>query len=481
MTPCGAAHRDDGVGVPREPLEVQLEALGLWHAALLLHLRAFKARFRAASCSLVVAADSRVFQVGAENMMYDGPLRLRVPLELALDPDNAFIVDIKLPKKEEAASSLTNMLQGILQNLSSAVASQDNQAGGTEGGSDPHGTAPPGASDLAQRLHTMMSSAAEAVLGSGSDVLVQGQQAAEQAGGEGGAEEEGEELRVPQLSDPVVGQVALRRLSLSLKLDEERLSELLADAGGDASGGSRGLLGLLMGCYGDLFSTSLDVGWRPDTREGAEEGATRPACMLTVANNEVTRVSASLESLIFQSCVSPRVAVRVLSAVVTGLLLRFYPRDSYQVRFWQRLFRHLHEYLGRDSLDALASLSASAELVKPPPPPTAPAPPHPRGPHHHAATGTAHGAAAPSTTHHRSASGSVRGGAPPAAAAAAAAGAAGQSKLRVVLAGDVGLGAAGLAPGTHPQPRCAPVYCVNDINLLTLLDSVRLLTDASAA
>jgi hypothetical protein len=60
----------------------------------------------------------------------------------------------------------------------------------------------------------------------------------------------------------------------------------------------------------DLFSASLDVGWRPDNAAGAAEGATRPAAMLTVANNDVTRVMASLESLMFQSCVSPQVAIR---------------------------------------------------------------------------------------------------------------------------------------------------------------------------
>jgi hypothetical protein len=36
-----------------------------------------QARFRSASCTLVTAADAHVFQAGAENVTYDGPLRLR--------------------------------------------------------------------------------------------------------------------------------------------------------------------------------------------------------------------------------------------------------------------------------------------------------------------------------------------------------------------------------------------------------------------
>jgi hypothetical protein len=37
-----ACCRDDEAGVPKEPLEVQLENLSLWHASLLTELRKFK-------------------------------------------------------------------------------------------------------------------------------------------------------------------------------------------------------------------------------------------------------------------------------------------------------------------------------------------------------------------------------------------------------------------------------------------------------
>ncbi len=41
-----AGDADGPSGPPREPLEVQLELLDLWHASLAKLLRAFKARFR---------------------------------------------------------------------------------------------------------------------------------------------------------------------------------------------------------------------------------------------------------------------------------------------------------------------------------------------------------------------------------------------------------------------------------------------------
>lgn len=70
---------------PREPLEVQLEALNLWHASLSQLLRSFKSRFRSMGCTLLAHADAEVFQVAAEGVHYDGPLKLRIPLDVSAE------------------------------------------------------------------------------------------------------------------------------------------------------------------------------------------------------------------------------------------------------------------------------------------------------------------------------------------------------------------------------------------------------------
>ena len=154
---------------------------------------------------------------------------------------------------------------------------------------------------------------------------------------------------VPVLEKPVVGQITVKRIALALKLDEQRVAELLgatkadltslnqeasrATAGSSAirssatstasgrsgsQGGAvpsaftgavqaasaaagvplaplsapssedGGLAGRLLGCFGDLFTASLDVGWKSEPNE---DGSRPPKCMLTIANNDVTRVS----------------------------------------------------------------------------------------------------------------------------------------------------------------------------------------------
>ena len=108
------------------------------------------------------------------------------------------------------------------------------------------------------------------------------------------------------------------------------------------------------------------------------------------------------------------------------------------MRFWQKLFSQLHEYLGKEALDVTACLSAHAEVVMR------------KSPSGAAATGQQRGGGATGAS---------------AAMAAAAAAAATEQKLRIVLSG--GSAQEGLS-------HVRPFALVNDISLLTVLESYRL-------
>lgn len=81
-----------------------------------------------------------------------------------------------------------------------------------------------------------------------------------------------------------------------------------ATAGATQPGAAADIAGRLLGCYGDLFTASMDMGWR--AQSDADGAAQRPCCMMTVQSNEITRLRAEVEGLWFQSTVSPRLAVR---------------------------------------------------------------------------------------------------------------------------------------------------------------------------
>ena len=118
--------------------------------------------------------------------------------------------------------------------------------------------------------------------------------------------------------------------------------------------------------------------------------------------------------------------------------------DSIEMRFWQKLFSQLHEYLGKEALDVTACLSAHAEVVVRKPPSRGAVSGQPRG-----------GAAGAS-----------------AAMAAASAAAATEQKLRIVLSG--GSAQEGLS-------HVRPFALVNDISLLTVLESYRLFGEGGSS
>lgn len=267
----------------------------------------------------------------------------------------------------------------------------------------------------------------------------------------------------PDASSPPIGRLSVRKLLLALRLDEERVVELLGLSSLSSSsnnqqqqqqeGGVSGegetsppllnsdlLAGRLLGCFGDLFSASMDIGWRS---EPEADGSCPPRCMLTIANNDVSRVRAQVESLLFQSCVSPRLAVCSAYSISANLLLRWYLEDSWEMRWHHRLWSLIQEVLCKESLDVTVCLSAHMELVKPQTPKNMKAQQQQQG-------------------------GKKTGTAPSSSSSTAELAAA--PKLRIVLSG--GSTRQGLL-------HVHPIYLLNDISMSTLFDSFKLFEEGS--
>ncbi|KAF5831414.1 hypothetical protein DUNSADRAFT_13149 [Dunaliella salina] len=184
---------------------------------------------------------------------------------------------------------------------------------------------------------------------------------------------------------------------------------------------------------------------------------------LEVANNKVTRATATVDSLMFQSIVSPGKAVKMIEQIVIPAMLRFYPRGSSQMRWWHKVFEQLYEYFGKDALDALMCVSARAEVVRhPEPKPSTKL---------QAARMQAQKAQQQRQQQQLTAEERTIEGLESWVAG---------SKLRVVLTGgssyDHGpAGGSSVAAQAQATPnllgQVAPIYVVNDVNLLTLMDT----------
>ncbi|KAF6255279.1 hypothetical protein COO60DRAFT_1702917 [Scenedesmus sp. NREL 46B-D3] len=241
------------------------------------------------------------------------------------------------------------------------------------------------------------------------------------------------------------------------------------------------LVGGLLGCFGQLFTANLAPGWQqpggcsdslsrsssssasaaaPATGAagasgtasadaGSSDGAAgaqksdqqqEPCGMLTVRNNDITRVRAELESASFVSAVAPRIAVRLLHIVALAVVLKFFSggtgsssssSGSKRLEYVNKVFGHVAEYLGRDCLDLLLCVDVAA------------------------AASEAGGLQV-----------SLQ-GVPPAAAAA---GGDSSSSTGAAGGGTAAAGGSCGAAGGGGSPSW-PVYVINDVNLLTVLDT----------
>jgi hypothetical protein len=99
-----------------------------------------------------------------------------------------------------------------------------------------------------------------------------------------------------------------------------------------------GMLTGLLDCFGQLFTATVAPGWPTNLQESSAQMATSashdgaststddsavPQAVITLRNNEVTRVRANLEAASFESVVSPRIAVRLLHMLVLAIAHKF--------------------------------------------------------------------------------------------------------------------------------------------------------------
>ena len=206
------------------------------------------------------------------------------------------------------------------------------------------------------------------------------------------------------------------------------------------------MLGSLLGCYGSLFTTCLDTAWVPENPNAAEanSSSSQPQqeslrYVVSIANNEITRVKCDLESVLFQSCLAPRIAVRLLHAVAVAVAQKVWKMSGKQLVWLDKVFDHLQEYLSKDSLDALVCLHAKAAVED--------------GVLRFMLSGDVpdNGGVSSNTVISQAAAAALAGGG----------------------LGAIGAGSSGVAAAAGVWP----VYIINDVNMLTVLETVKLMMD----
>ncbi|KAK9802713.1 hypothetical protein WJX73_010173 [Symbiochloris irregularis] len=324
------------------PLEVQLEVLRAWHAWLLGALRHFKGKFRGSSATLIAAADCRGFATGIENCRFEGPVRLSLPVPPSLgavDADGGFSFQLPLPNPQRQAvmSTFVDGLRAALNTPLAMVHTPDTDAANPK---------------EARQLERTQSEMAEILKTTPLDWFSKWQES-----GSPTAPTSPEEEPFPA----VLGTFMVNSARVRLKLDEQRISELLQESsernlaargsGGGMSEGAANATARILACLGDMGIASFTPGV-------SEEGTVRYEVKLETG--EVANLAAELGSAGFKSGagISPGRLLRVAHALGRACLLTFRGGKESAERLAE-LDKHCeaaYEHLVREALDGSLSL-----------------------------------------------------------------------------------------------------------------------------
>eukprot|EP01025_Chloroclados_australasicus_P054394 TRINITY_DN6444_c1_g1_i9.p1 TRINITY_DN6444_c1_g1~~TRINITY_DN6444_c1_g1_i9.p1 ORF type:complete len:1276 (+),score=187.54 TRINITY_DN6444_c1_g1_i9:169-3996(+) len=308
-----AAGKGDPSIVASQPLDVQLKALENWFEWTQQHLNTFKGKFRSASLGLVVAADFDSFQVGAQNIKYDGPLSLEVPLGECREEDGCLSFEVELPQWEQKnpTGSFLEELRGLHK--------QGNTASNLQ----------------SQRIS----------LESRNSGFLQTSDSKQQ---DNGFHKEGLE-EIDEESDPEmdvsrqIGRLLVNQLRFSFQLDERQIVRLLGSEDGVLI--STKVAGSLLSCLGDLFTASVGLRSGPSSTD-----VDKLQYYLKLQNGPATRLNLQIGGVGFESLVSPANAVLLAQAGIRTAAKHQY-LNATKVPMLDRILENVRKYLTKETLN----------------------------------------------------------------------------------------------------------------------------------
>ncbi|KAL4450201.1 hypothetical protein ABPG77_010870 [Micractinium sp. CCAP 211/92] len=329
-----------------ESLEEQREVLHAWHSWVLRELDLFKSKFRGAAATLLGAGDCRGFSLGVENAFYEGPLRLRLPVAMQLDPDGAFSFELPLPSPEGNLSQFVDGFKGLV---------------------IPSHLRPPaqainwipltGDKEVDAAMQRQVSGALEAIR----DVLAELTERIAERGLEADDADPEKVLSCPRTKvGDRLGRMIVNRLKVRVRLDERRIGEILQGIDSNSMGPAFvSTAGRLLGHLGDVMTLGFTP-MAPDPKALEEQPS---QYLLQFESSDISRLRADVQSLGFASLVTPGGMVRLAHAVVINFLLAFKGMSRDALAPLEERFRTWYGNMTRAGLDISMCVDAKAGLV----------------------------------------------------------------------------------------------------------------------
>ncbi|KAL6786087.1 hypothetical protein ACKKBG_A01350 [Auxenochlorella protothecoides x Auxenochlorella symbiontica] len=346
--PLPNASEGGGDGATKEAMDEQFELLQAWHAWVSREVGHFKSKFRGAAATVLGAANCRGFTLGVENGEYEGPLKLHLPVNMELDPDGAFSFDAPLPSPTGKIGEFMDIFKALT--VPSHLRPPAAAVNWVPLSGDP-------ALDMAMREQVACGVALIA------KVLDRLGEAAQREGRPGKEESAATALTNPRtLLGASLGRFIVNRLSLRVRLDERRIAEILEGMDSSTLGDQFvPTAGRILGHLGDVVSFRFCPATLAAGRAGAGSAARPTAYLLQAESSDISRLRAEVQSLGYQSAISPAGAVRLVHAVGRAFLASFKQgvQEGALAAYTARMER-LYALFSREGLDLSVCCSVRA-------------------------------------------------------------------------------------------------------------------------
>ena len=336
----------------RDTITDDLEVLHAWHVFALRELDHFKSKFKTAGGTVLLAADKNGVVAGIENSHYEGPLRLRMPMSLPTDQDGAISFEIPLPSPAGSLGVFMDHFKGLtvpchlrppVQAINWVELSPDTAIN-----------------------ETMAIRVSEAI-GVIQDVL----QELDSIIKENRMVEDDNDPR-KALTQPRtmvgdrLGRMIINRLKVKVRLDERRIGEIMSGLDSNTLGSNEAFIttaGRIISHLGDV----MNFGMVPSSNTGLMLPANTPSSdapyVMHLESTDISRLRAEVQSLGFQSAITPGGAVRLVHALIRAAGIAFMGRTSEELVEFRHTMEGWYSLLTRDHLNLSMCIDTAGEVL----------------------------------------------------------------------------------------------------------------------
>jgi len=336
----------------KETIAEDLEVLHAWHVFALRELDHFKSKFKTAGGTVLLAADKNGVVAGVENSHYEGPLRLRLPVSMPLDQDGAISFEIPLPSPAGSLGVFMDNFKGLtvpchlrppVQAINWVDLSPD--------------------SAINKSMSTRVSSAIQVI----QDVLNELDQIIRDNDMENDDQDPRKALTQPRtMVGDRLGRMIINRLKVKVRLDERRIGEIMSGLDSKTLGSNEAFIstaGRIISHLGDV----MNFGLVPSANTGLLLASDAPSApekyLLHFESTDISRLRAEVQSLGFQSAITPGGAIRLIHALVRAAGIAFLGKTTEELLDFRHKMEGWYSLLTRDALNLSMCIDTSGEVV----------------------------------------------------------------------------------------------------------------------